>query len=131
MVTVSALLKQITGETAAKTVNALSQVANLAAQNKIGSNFDISTAVYGSHLYQNILPRLAFETISTLDFETLMKMDPMVSPLLLPSKTLMEGYTCMIDLKQGSNTRKMVSGFIKFLNEKDQSTIKGFYEKSK
>lgn len=76
MVTVSALLKQITGEAPAKTVNALSQVANLAAQNKIGSNFDISTAVHGSHLYRNVLPRLAFETISTLDFETLMKIDP-------------------------------------------------------
>jgi phosphomevalonate kinase len=38
----------------------VSQVANLAAQNKIGSNFDISTAVFGSHLYKNVLPRKAF-----------------------------------------------------------------------
>lgn len=41
-------------------------MANLAAQNKIGSNFDISTAVYGSHLYRNVLPRVAFEAIQSL-----------------------------------------------------------------
>ena len=29
---------------------------NLRAQKKIGSNFDISTAIYGTHLYKNILP---------------------------------------------------------------------------
>lgn len=119
MVTVGAILKQMTGENPTKTVNALSQVANLAAQNKIGSNFDISTAVHGSHLYRNVLPKTAFEVISSLAFETLMQVDPMVSPLLLPSKALMDGYTCMIDLKQGSNTRKMVTGFVKSLNEKD------------
>jgi phosphomevalonate kinase len=42
------------------TINAISQVANLAAQKKIGSNFDISTAIYGSHLYKNILPKMAY-----------------------------------------------------------------------
>ena len=47
-------------------INALSHIANLAAQNKIGSNFDISTAVYGSHLYQNVLPRIAFEAMKSL-----------------------------------------------------------------
>jgi phosphomevalonate kinase len=41
-------------------INAISQVANLAAQKKIGSNFDISTAVYGTHLYKNILPKMAY-----------------------------------------------------------------------
>lgn len=44
-------------------VNVLSQVSNIGAQNKIGSNFDISTAVYGSQLYKNILPRRAFSAI--------------------------------------------------------------------
>jgi len=34
----------------------ISQTANLSAQKKIGSNFDISTAIYGTHLYKNILP---------------------------------------------------------------------------
>jgi phosphomevalonate kinase len=38
-------------------------VANLSAQKKIGSNFDISTAVFGTHLYKNILPEKAFRFI--------------------------------------------------------------------
>lgn len=37
-------------------VDQLSQIANLAAQGKLGSNFDISSAVHGSHLYKNVLP---------------------------------------------------------------------------
>lgn len=36
-------------------------MANLSAQQKIGSNFDISTAVFGTHLYKNLLPRAAYE----------------------------------------------------------------------
>jgi phosphomevalonate kinase len=47
----------------------------MAAQNKIGSNFDISTAVYGSHLYKNVLPRQAFEVVSSKDFSALLKID--------------------------------------------------------
>ena len=37
-------------------IERLSHVSNLAAQTKIGSNFDISSALYGSQLYTNILP---------------------------------------------------------------------------
>jgi len=59
-------------------VNCLSQVSNLAAQNKIGSNFDISTAVYGSHLYKNVLPRKAYEVVSSMDFINIMKIDSQV-----------------------------------------------------
>ena len=57
----------------------ISQVANLAAQKKIGSNFDISTAVYGSHLYKNILPYKVYEIISDYDsekYKNLIKIDP-------------------------------------------------------
>ena len=62
-------------------MNYLSQVANIAAQNKIGSNFDISTAVYGSQLYKNILPRVAFETIEKGDIREVMKIDPEIKRL--------------------------------------------------
>lgn len=37
----------------------------------------------------------------------------------------------MIDLKKGSNTRKMVSGFIKALNEQSHEIISTFYSKSR
>jgi len=38
-------------------------MANLSAQNKKGSNFDISTAVYGTHLYMNTLPNMIFSNL--------------------------------------------------------------------
>jgi phosphomevalonate kinase len=76
VVTVGAVIRQFLGEAHKNIINALSQIANLAAQNKIGSNFDISTAVYGSHLYKNILPKMAYETTSTLDFQKLLSIDP-------------------------------------------------------
>lgn len=62
-------------------MNYLSQVANIAAQNKIGSNFDISTAVYGSQLYKNVLPRAAFEAIEKGDIREVMKIDPEIKRL--------------------------------------------------
>lgn len=46
-------------------VNVLSQMANLSAQNKLGSNFDISTAVFGTHLYINILPNTIFSALNS------------------------------------------------------------------
>jgi phosphomevalonate kinase len=51
--------------TNSRTINCLSQLAHLAAQKKIGSNFDISTAVYGTHLYKNILPNLVYNIIGS------------------------------------------------------------------
>ncbi len=42
-------------------INAVSHTANIAAQNKIGSNFDISTALFGSQLYTNRIPHLALK----------------------------------------------------------------------
>ena len=64
---VGGILKQILGSNNLNEINAISHLANIAAQNKIGSNFDISTAVYGSQLYTNTLPRRAFEAIQNKD----------------------------------------------------------------
>jgi phosphomevalonate kinase len=58
-----------------KLANVLSQVANLSAQKKIGSNFDISTAVFGTHLYRNILPH----KIAALHETTIEQIDELVS----------------------------------------------------
>ena len=63
MVVVGGILRQCLDQYSEEEVNCLSQVANIAAQNKIGSNFDVSTAVFGSQLYKNILPRRAFEAV--------------------------------------------------------------------
>ena len=65
VVIVGGILKQLLSKFTLEEVNALSQIANIAAQNKIGSNFDISTAVYGSQLYKNVLPRKAFSAVES------------------------------------------------------------------
>lgn len=91
-------------------------MANLAAQNKIGSNFDISTAVYGSHLYRNVLPRVAFEAIQSLEFENLIDKDTKIKLFEKIPLRMLNCSSFTIDLRKGSNTRKMVSGFIKSLN---------------
>lgn len=46
-------------------IDCISQIANLAAQGKIGSNFDISSAVHGTHLYTNALPELAHSYLNS------------------------------------------------------------------
>ena len=46
-------------------VDCISQIANLEAQGKIGSNFDISAAVFGTHIYTNILPELAHNFLNS------------------------------------------------------------------
>jgi phosphomevalonate kinase len=58
---VGAILSTLFATVSENEINCVSQVANIAAQNKIGSNFDISTAIFGSHLYKNKLPKKAFE----------------------------------------------------------------------
>lgn len=62
-------------------MNCLSQLANIAAQNKIGSNFDISTAVYGSQLYKNVLPKAVFDAVEKSDISEVMKIDPEIKIL--------------------------------------------------
>ena len=62
-------------------VNVLSHMANIAAQNKIGSNFDISTALYGSQLYTNILPKKASEAIKTGNMVGLLEFNPKIKQL--------------------------------------------------
>jgi phosphomevalonate kinase len=63
------------GDSPLGVINGISQVANLASQNKIGSNFDISTAVYGTHLYINIIPKIAFQVLSNNDLESVISVD--------------------------------------------------------
>lgn len=68
-------------------VNVVSQIANLAAQKKIGSNFDISVAVYGTHLYRNILPHkvsVVLENPLAVNFEQLLQIDPCIKKVERP-----------------------------------------------
>ena len=84
-----------------KEVNVISHVANLAAQKKIGSNFDISTAVFGSHLYKNVLPRKVYPIISEYSFEkykSLIEINPEIT-YLFEFMDGLHGY--IVDINKG------------------------------
>jgi phosphomevalonate kinase len=81
VVVVGGIVKLLTEKWTENDINVLSQVANIAAQNKIGSNFDISTAVFGSQLYTNVLPKIAFEAVEKGELSSLFEVDPQVKRL--------------------------------------------------
>jgi hypothetical protein len=57
-------------------VHSLAQLAHCLAQGKVGSGFDVSSAVYGSHLYRRFSPSI----LTPL-------MDAPISPIVLPSRS--------------------------------------------
>ena len=117
VVVVGGILKLLLEKIALEEVNVLSHMANIAAQNKIGSNFDISTALYGSQLYTNILPKKAPEVIKTGNILSLLDVDPEIKQLKINENFIQHSESWLIDLRKGSNTRTMVSGFIKILHQ--------------
>lgn len=112
-------------------VNVLSQVANIAAQNKIGSNFDISTAVYGSQLYKNVLPKKAFEAVEKKILSDILSVNPEIKKLVPNSLIGNHTFSWLLDLRIGSNTRTMVSGFLKALQKCSIDIIEEFYSNNK
>ena len=112
-------------------VNVLSQVANIAAQNKIGSNFDISTAVYGSQLYKNVLPKKAFEAVEKKTLSDILSVNPEIKKLIPNSLISNHTFSWLLDLRIGSNTRTMVSGFLKALQKCSIDIIEEFYSNNK
>jgi phosphomevalonate kinase len=92
-----------------KLVNALSHISNLAAQNKIGSNFDVSSALFGSHIYVNRFPKAAQRYLESSDKAIFdMKIDQ-----LRRIKVGSSVKVYMLDQKKGADTRVMVGSFLK------------------
>ncbi|KAJ1971778.1 phosphomevalonate kinase [Dimargaris xerosporica] len=103
-------------------VHNVAQFCHCLAQGKIGSGFDVSAAVYGSHVYQrfsptalepimpadsNILNAPAMDSIALLDAlaPTSTVWDNLVAPIALPPE-----FTMMLaDVDAGSHTPSMVS----------------------
>lgn len=131
VVVVGGILKLLLEKIALEEVNVLSHMANIAAQNKIGSNFDISTALYGSQLYTNILPKKAPEVIKTGNILSLLDVDPEIKQLKINENFIQHSESWLIDLRKGSNTRTMVSGFIKILHQQSEDIKTEFYSGNK
>lgn len=109
-------------------VDWLSQIANLSAQGKIGSNFDISSAVHGTHLYTNVLPELARAFInSNGSDQRIFEAKGNVVPLRIGSKLHLQ----MLDLQCGSNTREMVGSFRQRFAELSEVLQSEFFSESR
>jgi phosphomevalonate kinase len=112
----------------------LAQLCHCAAQGKIGSGFDVSAAVYGSHKYSRFSPEiltpLLNEKVSELkDISSKWLLKVLNAEILLETIkkswdnsvkrfTLPKGMTLILgDVNQGSNTPNMVSKVLKWKAE--------------
>ena len=121
-------------------IHLLSQITNIIAQNKIGSGFDISTAVYGSQLFQKLPETLINENFLSnfskmTNFQMINKeLEPIIRVFQEYEKNLIkipktDKKFVLIDFTVGSDTRILVSKVKEYLKENDEFVNK-FYEKS-
>lgn len=106
-------------------VHNLAQISHCKAQGKIGSGFDVATAVYGSIRYRRFQPHLISDYIG--EFSNHQKFVELInsswdfihSPCSLPPGIKL----LMGDIKGGSETPKLVSVVLKWRNLHPQSEI--------
>lgn len=121
-------------------IHLLSQIANIIAQNKIGSGFDISTAMYGSQIFQKFPESLItdeilkmftmmndFFTLKTKFFEIIEKFK-IYEDKLVNIKTK-NTQILMLDFTMGSDTRVLVGKVKEYLKENNQF-VQDFYNDS-
>jgi phosphomevalonate kinase len=100
-------------------VHNLAQVCHAAAQGKIGSGFDVSSAVYGSHVYTRFSPQIIAPILSASarDNSAIAKLHKIVAhtewdfirePAALPTTFRL----LMGDVQGGSSTPAMVSSLV-------------------
>jgi phosphomevalonate kinase len=100
-------------------VHNLAQVCHAAAQGKIGSGFDVSSAVYGSHVYTRFSPQIIAPLLSAAarDNSAIAKLHKIVAhtewdcirePAALPTTFRL----LMGDVQGGSSTPAMVSSLV-------------------
>ncbi|KAJ9048049.1 phosphomevalonate kinase [Entomophthora muscae] len=102
-------------------VHRIAQYAHCQAQGKVGSGFDVSAAIFGSHIYQRFSPSLLSELFADQENSTFkpskflkrMKDDPWdhkIAPVLLPHRFHM----VLGEVDAGSNTPSMVSKVLRW-----------------
>ena len=98
------------------TLHKLSQSTHCKAQGKVGSGFDVATAVYGSCVYERFskgnIERL--EVRESVDREWDHKVTPKSPSTILPGTTLMLG-----DVSGGSESEGMARKVLKWVKESD------------
>lgn len=104
-------------ESGRDTIHALAQAAHCAAQGKVGSGFDVASAVYGTHVYRRFSPAVLEPmfagTASLLDIVS-GKWDQETRPFRLP-----RGLRLMLaDVDAGTDTPSFVGQVLKWRKEK-------------
>ena len=102
-----------------ETTDHLAQICHCLAQGKIGSGFDVSAAVYGSHLYQRFSPSLLNFSPAELIHLVSSDWDQSRIPFSLPKNIEI----VLGDVNSGSNTPKMVSKVMEWRKNNMQKCI--------
>lgn len=102
-----------------ETVHALSQAAHCLAQGKVGSGFDVASAVYGTHVYRRFSPSVlepVFENSSALNHGVGGKWDHEQTAFRLP-----RGLRLMLaDVDAGTDTPSFVGKVLAWRKEKPE-----------
>ncbi|ODN73074.1 phosphomevalonate kinase [Cryptococcus amylolentus CBS 6039] len=106
-------------------VHAVSQLAHCLAQGKVGSGFDVSSAVYGSHVYTRFSPEVLAPLMDLAPFSApsplLEHLDPgkwdsKVKPFRLPKGLRL----VLADVDAGTDTPSFVGQVLKWRKEKPE-----------
>ncbi|OMH78478.1 putative phosphomevalonate kinase [Zancudomyces culisetae] len=107
-------------------VHNISQLSHCSAQGKIGSGFDVSAAVYGTHIYRRFSPSVIEQAmeLSAEQAEKLLevvdpknkKFNSVVQKINLPPGTMLR----LADIQAGSNTPSMVSKVLKWRKDHEK-----------
>ena len=108
-----------------KEVHILAQIANSVCQNKIGSGFDIASAVYSSLVFKRFEPSSLYslsQDLRSLNFENVaMTYDVFYTDFdFIPKRFILPKHfhLCMISLSEGSDTKVMVKNLLKWSKDR-------------
>lgn len=105
-------------------IHSVAQYAHCLAQGKVGSGFDISSSVYGTHIYKRFSPSIldpllqSGSTVSLVDVLNPEKWDQSIQPFRLPKGLRL----VLADVDAGTNTPSFVRGILKWREEKPEES---------
>lgn len=107
-------------------VHSVAQYAHCLAQGKVGSGFDISSSVYGTHIYQRFSPSLldpllsdSHASLSLSEALDPKKWDQTIKPFRLPRGLRL----VLADVDAGTHTPSFIKGILKWREEKPEESL--------
>jgi phosphomevalonate kinase len=109
-------------------IHSVAQYAHCLAQGKVGSGFDISSSVYGTHIYKRFSPSLLDPLLSSsspssgsslVDALDPKKWDQVITPFRLPKGLRL----VLADVDAGTNTPSFIKGILKWREEKPEESL--------